>query len=140
VKTGERLVEVGVGYALGRAGRGIAYARTRGGLIPETIRVPFAVPPDTGWPEKERLADYAALRAVARALRRRGMRCVRLLLNDERLANEVTRGSEIDKHLALSYVRLRCELNAFSKCEIGVGSTEDLTHRARAEAALNLAA
>ena len=134
------MVDVRVGYALGRADRGVAYARAETGHGSETVRVPFALSGGSRPSEKDGLAGYAAVHAVARALRRRGMRCVRIVLNDERFANEVRARSAVGQHLALPNVRLRCELNAFSKCEISVGSTEDLTHRARAEAALNTAA
>jgi len=129
-----------MGYAVARDGRGVAYARVADGLAPETLRIPFAL--SRGWRHaaKDDVAGYAAMVAVARAVRRRGGRRVRFVLSDERFANEVTTRSAVAQHLALPYIRLRCELNAFSKCEIRTAPTEDLTHRARAEAALNLAA
>ncbi|MBV9263468.1 MAG: hypothetical protein JO324_04030 [Candidatus Eremiobacteraeota bacterium] len=129
-----------MGYALASDGRGIAYVRIERGFIAETLRVPFAVSHAFRATNKEEIAGYAALIAVARAVRRRGARSVRFVLSDERIASGATTGSAIGEELALPYVRLRCELNTFSKCEIRTGSTDDLTHRAQAEAALNLAA
>lgn len=136
----ERPIQVVVGYALASDGRGIAYARIERGFIAETVRVPFALSHAFDATNKEEIAGYAALIAVARTVRRRGARCVRFVLSDERIASGATTGLAIGEELALPYVRLRCELNAFSKCEIRTGSTDDLTHRAQAEAALNLAA
>ena len=136
----QRPIQVVVGYALASDGRGIAYVRIERGFIAETLRVPFAVSHAFRATNKEEIAGYAALIAVARAVRHRGARSVRFVLSDERIASGATTGSAIGEELALPYVRLRCELNTFSKCEIRTGSTDDLTHRAQAEAALNLAA
>ncbi len=136
----DAMVEAAVGYGLGGDGRGVAYVRLKRGASDETLRVSFTLSRAFRSTNREQVAPYAALIPVAHALRRRGMSSVRFIVSDERFADAVQTRSPVAHELALPYVRLRCELNAFSKCEIVVGETGDLTHRSRAEAALNLAA
>ena len=78
--------------------------------------------------------------AVARALRDRGFDNLRFVLNDAELVEEIAKRREPAPTLALPYVRLRCVLNSLSEFSIAAGATDDLTQRARAEVALNLAA
>lgn len=131
-------IEAGVGYAADHRGRGVAYARLAGSEALQLIRVVFRVgaPAATG----ERATAYAALTAVARALAKRGFRDVSFCVADPEFAKEITSGRGVEDRLALSYVRLRCALNSLSKFAVRIGKVDDLTQRARAEAALNVAA
>ncbi|HEX3670636.1 MAG TPA: hypothetical protein VHT92_02910 [Candidatus Cybelea sp.] len=129
-------VEAQVGYA-GREGRGVAYARLAGPIAPKLMRVAFrSGNPGAG----ERATAYAALTAIGQALAQRGCRNVRFVVGDAEFAQEFTSGRGVDERLALPYVRLRCLLNSLKKFAVRVGSVEDLTQRARAEVALNVAA
>lgn len=129
-------VEAAVGYAADEAGNGVAYARVRSFDANQLFRVGFRV--------KHKRCDaaigYAALTTVARGLLKRGARDVRFVLGEPALAHEIATGRGVEERLVLPYVRLRCILNAFAKFEVHQGATDDLTHRARAEVALNVAA
>jgi hypothetical protein len=132
------VVEATVGYAAGSRGNGVAYAQLTGAGVEALYRVPFSVgvPP----PFSDRAIDYAALTAVSHALCKRGFREVRFLLGDPELAQEIASGADVGETLVLPYVRLRCSLNSFAMFDVGEGTADDLTQRARAEVALNVAA
>ena len=131
-------VEAAIGYAADVRGNGVAYARLTGRRKRQLLRIAFRVPAPAQ--PIDRASGYAALTAVARALRERGVLRVRFSLNDARFTDEVGGRRELPETLALPYVRLRCALNSLSSFSIRAGSTDDLTQRARAEVALNLAA
>lgn len=131
-------VEVAIGFAGTPGGNGVAYASTRGPGGNEVLRLPFRIPRIS--PRLERSVPYAALLAVVRALQERGLRCVRFILPDPKLVDELSNRQTLPDALALPYVRLRCALNALEAFELRSGATDELTQRARAEVALNLAA
>jgi hypothetical protein len=132
-------VQAAVGYAASPRGDGVAYARLigiseQGDLLRQTFRVPQAQR------ALDRASGYAALTAVARALNERGMLNVTFVVDDAQLVEELAGGCAVPEMLVLPYVRLRCAFNALSNFTVRVGATDELTQRARAEAALNLAA
>jgi hypothetical protein len=131
-------VEVAVGYAADPTGMGVAYAGVTGRHGRQVIRLPFRIARRTLL--VERAVAYAALVTVARALCKRGIRRTRFILPESGFVEEVTTRSALPEQLALPYVRLRCALNAFDDYEIRGGATDELSQRARAEIALNLAA
>lgn len=137
MRSSDPAVEAEVGYAADASGNGVAYARLTGPAAKRLLRLGFRVEP-TRLPN--RAVAYAALTAVSRALRKRGFREVRFLLGDAEFVEEVATGRGVGEMLAIPYVRLRCVLNSFAKFGMRTGATDDLTQRARAEAALNLAA
>jgi len=131
-------IEAGVGYAADHRGRGVAYARLAGPEGAQLIRIGFRVAGST--PFGERAVAYAALTAVAQTLAKRGLRDVRFVVGDPAFAEEITSGRGVDDRLAIPYVRLRCALNSLAKFAMQTGAVDDMTQRARAEAALNVAA
>jgi hypothetical protein len=131
------MIDVKVGYGADRRGRGIAYATVATAKGPRLLRLPFRMVPA---PPEDRAIGYAALTEVARALRERGCRRVNFTLGDAQFVGEIVAQRDLPETLALAYVRLRCALNALEAYAVTAGATGDLTQRARAEAALNLAA
>jgi hypothetical protein len=131
------MLEVKVGYGADRRGRGIAYAVVATARGDRLLRLAFRMTPA---PAEDRAIGYAALTEVAKALRQRGCRRVNFTLGDAQFVEEIVAQRDLPETLALAYVRLRCALNALTAYAVQAGSTEDLTQRARAEAALNLAA
>jgi hypothetical protein len=132
-------VEAAIGYAVSPQGDGVAYARLTGAseeptLMRQTFRVSQSLR------SLEAAGGYAALTAVARTLHERGFRNVRFFIGDVRLIEEISGRRDVPEHLVLPYVRLRCALNALPRFDVRAGSIDALTQRARAEAALNLAA
>jgi hypothetical protein len=133
-----RQVEAAIGYAADARGNGVAYARLTSVRARRLLRVTFAVP--KGARPIERASGYAALTALARSLRRRGTVRVCFKTNDAQFVDEIQTRRELPDGLTLSYVRLRCALNSLANWSVRTAPTDDLTQRARAEAALNLAA
>ncbi len=131
-------VEALVGYAANPQGLGVAYARLAGTRGLKLVRLVFRAGKTAA--AGERAIAYAALTAVVQALARRGFREVRFVVGDAEFAEEITSGRGVDQRLAIPYVRLRCLLNSLAKFSVRAGSVEDLTQRARAEVALNVAA
>ncbi|HZV76120.1 MAG TPA: hypothetical protein VFF63_00015 [Candidatus Babeliales bacterium] len=129
-------VEATVGYAADERGGGVAYARVVGAHARRLLRLAFRAPQ----PPTERAIGYAALTAVCRALARRGVRDVCFLVEDPELVDEISTGRGIGERLVLPYVRLRCALNALTKFTVVRGASGELSQRARAEVALNVAA
>lgn len=132
-------VEAAIGYAVSPQGGGVAYARLtgafeRGELLRQTFRLHKSMV------SLDRASGYAALTVIARTLHERGVRNVTLVIDDVQLVQEITVRPAVPESLVLPYVRLRCALNALSTFTIRAGATDELTQRARAEAALNLAA
>ena len=130
-------VQVAVGSAADPRGNGVAYARVAGGSTRHLLRVAFSA--QRGTPA-ERGAGYAALTAVARALRERGVGRVRFLLDDPALLADLAGRGSVPDALVLAYVRLRCALNQFSDVGFEAIAAGDLAQRARAEVALHAAA
>ncbi|MGB6521716.1 MAG: hypothetical protein WBE83_08095 [Candidatus Cybelea sp.] len=137
-KSEQRASEVAIGYAVGPAGGGVAYASLERPGTHDVLRLPFRIRQTA--PSTERAAGYAALVTVARAMHRLGVTRVRFVLPDEEFVREVASRSEVPDNLVLPYVRLRCALNALGAFEIAAGPADDLMQRARAEVALNQAA
>jgi hypothetical protein len=137
-RRGDEVLEVTVGYAAGRGGTGVAYAALSAGEGREVVRLPFRIVRRGAL--MERMAAYAALVTVARALWKRGVTRARFLMPDRQFVEDVTSRSDLPESLVLPYVRLRCALNAFQHVEVGIGATDELMQRAGAEVALNVAA
>ncbi|HZY95526.1 MAG TPA: hypothetical protein VFE35_00330 [Candidatus Cybelea sp.] len=131
-------IEATIGYAAGALGSGIVYARLTSARSRHLLRVAFRVPDISRRPD--RATGYAALTAVARVLRKRSASQISFVLSDPLLVEEITGRHELPDGLVLPYVGLRCVLNALPSFSVRAGPTDDLTQRARAEAALNLAA
>jgi hypothetical protein len=138
MRTPTPTVEVLVGFAAGSDGRGIAYARLTEGCAKHVTRVEFRV--SAAQLREEHGVGYAALTGVTRAVARCGVKRAAFVLADARFVEEVSTGNGVREALALSYVRLRCALNSFAESSVVTGATDDLTQRARAEVALNIAA
>lgn len=139
MRTSKAPVQVLVGFGAGSDGRGIAYARlTDDGVAKRIFRTEFPIPQ----PQRllERGVAYAALTAVARAVVRSGIARAKFVLADGGFVDEISTGKSVGEALALPYVRLRCALNSLAESSVVTGATDDLTQRARAEAALNIAA
>jgi hypothetical protein len=136
--THEATVQALVGFAAGSDGSGIAYVRLTNGAAQRVARIEF----DAGRSRApaEHGVAYAALTAVARALVRRGIKRANFVLADGDFVDEISTGSGVGEALALPYVRLRCALNSLVSFSVATGETDDLTQRAKAEAALNTAA
>ncbi|MBV8149404.1 MAG: hypothetical protein JO092_09960 [Candidatus Eremiobacteraeota bacterium] len=138
LRSPDPVVEALVGYSADPQGKGLAYARVIGRRARQLLRVAFRVTAARPFPE--RAVGYDALTAIARALSRRGVREARFLVADAAFVEEVASGRGISDALAMSYVRLRCALNALTKFTVQAAPTDDLTQRAQAEVALNVAA
>jgi hypothetical protein len=127
-----------IGFAAEERGRGIAYARVAAAGGEHLVRVPFRVERLSGLDDRE--VTYAAVNAVARTLLARGTRDVTFALSDRRLADDLAAHADVPAALVLLYVRLRCTLNQLDSYAFDVAPAADLTQRARAETALNVAA
>lgn len=130
-------VQAAVGCAADSRGNGIAYARIASPAGGHLLRVAFQTERGA---LAERAAGYAALTAVAQALRGRGVHRVRFLLDDPSLLADLSGCGSVPDTLALPYVRLRCALNQFENVGFDRIVTGDLAQRARAEVALHAAA
>ena len=130
-------VTVAVGFDADEAGNGVAYARPGAG---RTLRVPFSVRRYPALLSRE--VGYAALTAVAHALRDRGIQRTEFCIDDARLASDLREHRDVPAPLAVSYVRLRCALNQFREYRIAdpPASESDLTARARGDVAMHAAA
>ncbi|MBV9718446.1 MAG: hypothetical protein JOZ77_03955 [Candidatus Eremiobacteraeota bacterium] len=137
IRTSRAAIDAYVGYAAGAHGLGVAYARLTGRHDEDLLRVGFRL---AGAERSERAIGYSALTAVARELSRRNIRRVSLHIADKPFAEEIATGRGVVEVQAIAYVRLRCVLNSLGTYDIRVGNTDDLTQRARAEVALNVAA
>lgn len=132
------VVEAVVGYAAGEDGRGVAYARVGSGPDEFLLRLCFGVAESSALRQRE--AAYAALTAVARALRERGAQRIRLRVDDAALVADLRGDRDLPAPIVLPYVRLRCALNQLDGVEVQLAADADLAQRARAEAVLNVAA
>lgn len=107
----------------------------RGEQQPVILRVPFHV---ERYPAlRGREVGYAALTAVSKALRERGVRRLRLGVSDADLVADVTQHRSVPPPLVLPYVRLGCTLNRFDEHHVNLASDDEGLHaRALAEATL----
>lgn len=138
VRGEDSTLEAAVGYAAAPNGFGVVYARLRRGERARLLRFSFrARRVGRFW---GLACGYAALTAVAEALGKRGIREVRFLLGDSEFVQELRTGKVAADVLAMQYVRMRCALNPLESFSFQTSDVEDLTQRARAEAALNVAA
>ncbi|HEY1655602.1 MAG TPA: hypothetical protein VGF86_10835 [Candidatus Tumulicola sp.] len=131
-------VDTSLGYAADERGVGVAYARIRSETGEHLLRVPFRVGRISGLQQRE--AGYAALTAVARALRRRGIGSAAFRLGDASLLADLAAHREVPPPIVLPYVRLRCALNQLDEFRLELAADDDLMQRARAEVVLNVAA
>jgi hypothetical protein len=138
IRSSDPAVEAVVGYAADARGNGLAYVRLARARSKRLLRLGFRLTMPEPW--SDRTIGYAALTAVSRALCKRGIRDVRFILGEPEFVEEIATGRGVGEALVLSYVRLRCTLNSLAKFAVQAGDTHDLTHRARAEVALNVAA
>ena len=134
------MVTVAVGFAANEHGEGIAYAQVGDSATARTIRVPFFVKRYPALLDRE--VGYAALTAVGMVLRRRGVDCARLTIDDACLTRDLHEHRDVPAPLTLAYVRLRCALNQFQEYQIAdsPASPSDLTARARSDVAMHVAA
>lgn len=134
------LIEATVGYAADDAGIGVAYASIANPAqtAPALLRIPFRVRRYAGLAGRE--IGYAAVAAVAAALRDRKVRRVRFAVPDEELVHDLSERRALPHPLTLPYIRLGCAFNQFSECDVVAGGNDDLSGRARAEVALHIAA
>jgi len=132
-----KAVEATIGAAADARGSGVAYARVASAAERHLLRVPFRL---DGGDQRERATGYAALTAVARVLRARGVARVRFLVDDETLLGDLSGSSSVPDALVMPYVRLRCALNQFDDATFGPAKAGDLVQRACAEVALRVAA
>ncbi|GAC1557969.1 MAG: hypothetical protein NVS3B17_07230 [Vulcanimicrobiaceae bacterium] len=140
--THDSFVPVTLGFAAGRHGNGVAYVRMRGADGGDAlVRVTFRCRPLPAL--RGRDVAYAALEATATRLRTRGLSSVRFAVNDTTLAADIAEHRPVPNSLTIPYVRLQCALNRFARATVVAvedESTRDLTARARAEVALDVAA
>ena len=134
------LVNGAVGFAADDSGNGVAYVRLGGSAAARTMRVPFRVKRYPALLARE--VGYAALYAVAAALRRRGIERLELAVDDAPLCEDLSEHREVPQALTLAYVKLRCALNQFTEYRITAAppADGDLTARARGEVAMHVAA
>jgi hypothetical protein len=136
-----RAIHVAVGCAASDRGDGVAYARIESLGEPETVRIAFRCRPQPAL--RDRDVAYAALNAVAKHLRERGLHRVVFATGDAQLARDLEEHRSLPPALAMPYVTLRCTLNRFASATVVTADDEtvrDLTARARAEASLHVAA
>lgn len=132
------IVEAAVAHAAGEDGRGVAYARVGSGADEFLLRLSFGVVETSALRQRE--AGYAALTAVVRALCKRGARRIRLRVDDAALIADLGGHRDVPSPIVMPYVRLRCALNQLDDVQLHLAADADLAQRARAEAALNVAA
>jgi hypothetical protein len=134
-------VRAAIGFAAGEAGEGTAYALLGASGKEGVVRVPFRCRPLPAL--RGRDVSYAALTAVAVELRRRGLRGVVFVIEDERLVRDLDGRLPVPAPLAMPYVMLRCELNRFHEALVTASdepAIRDLSARSRAEVFLRSAA
>jgi hypothetical protein len=134
-------VRAAIGFAAGDAGEGTAYALLGASGNGGVVRVPFRCRPLPAL--RGRDISYSALTAVAIELRRRGIRSVALVTEDERLVRDLDERLPVPAPLAMPYVALRCELNRFQEAHVTASdepAIRDLSARSRAEVFLQPAA
>ncbi len=134
------IIEATLGFAADDAGEGIAYASllSPAAKTPSLLRVPFHVRRYAGLSGRE--IGYAAVTAVASALRDRNVRRIRFAVPDPELVTDVAEHRSLPQALALPYIRMGCAFNRFFECAVVATTDDDLSGRARAEVALHIAA
>ena len=138
---GGELVDVVVGFAADKSGVGVAYAALQRNGRERVLRVAFGVRPAAALEGRE--VGYAALRAVAEALRADYAGPVRFVVADDSLVADLRDRRPLPNALTMPYVALRCALNRFEIASFVRGRSaqiDDLTARANAEASLHIAA
>ena len=138
VRYHEDMVQAQLGYAADAHGDGVAYARLTTRAGERLVRVAFRVQRFPGLEGRE--VGYAALTAIARMLRERGIERASFALGDATLVADFNERRGVPPPLVLPYVHLGCALNRFKAFELHAGGDADLAARARAELALNTAA
>lgn len=132
--------DIAVGYAADAQGNGIAFAAIATGTATATVRLTFAAPPQPALEGRE--MGYAAVAALARHLKGRGIGRARIRLADAHVVAELGGGSP-PKALAMAYVRVRCLLYGlgFARLECAEPvEVRDLVARASAEVRVRVAA
>jgi hypothetical protein len=136
-----RSIHVTVGFAASDRGDGVAYASVGAGSEPENVRIAFRCRPQPALQDRD--VAYAALNAVAKHIRERGLSRVVFDTADAQLARDLEEHRSVPPALAMPYVALRCTLNRFARAAVVAADDQtvrDLTARARAEASLHVAA
>jgi hypothetical protein len=114
------------------------HLKSRGRERTLRLRVPIRVSSDLSG----RDVAYAAMTAVAAALRTRRIREAEFVIDDPEIVRDLEERRSLPMALVVPYVTLRCELNRFSQTKV-LGPDEysrDLSARSRAELALTVAA
>ncbi len=131
-----------IGFAAGRHGDGVAYAAVPAqGREATLLRVTFRCRPLEAL--RGRDVAYAALQAVALALRQSGHQAIAFYVEDGAVAADLADRVPLPAALTIPYVRLRCTLNRFRQATVVARAdrmTRDLTARAQAETTLDSAA
>ena len=133
--------DVALGYASDARGNGIVYAAVATGGQLRTVRLTFHAEPMPGLDGREQ--GYAAVAAVGKYLKARGVGRARIRLGDAHVAAELNGAGSPPKALAMEYVRARCLLHGLGLARLEVAEpieVRDLATRACAEVQLNVAA
>ncbi len=130
-----------IGFAFGDGDEGVAYVLLRGPGVERVSRitVPLRMRPALAG----RDGGYAALLAVARAVRAQNVRRVIFEIADEHLVNDLAEHGPVPAALAMPYVLLGCALNRFESVAVQIAddsACRDLTARAKADVSLHVAA
>jgi hypothetical protein len=138
-RTALQTVEALVGYAADERGRGVAYVKVSAPTEEHLLRVPFSV--RRGRDLNGREIGYGAMEAIAGELRKRGVKRAVFALDDPQLIDDLAAHRAVPEALVLPYVKLRCALNQFADTSLRLDAgSADLSQRARAEVAFNVAA
>lgn len=138
---GGELMDVVVGFAADRSGVGVAYAAIQRNGREHVLRAAFGVRPTAALEGRE--VGYAAMKAVADAVRTHYAGPVRFVVADDSLVTDVCERRPLPNALTMPYVALRCAINRFENAGFVRGRSaqiDDLTARANAEASLHIAA
>lgn len=137
------VLAVTVGFAAGPRGGGVAYASISeaDALEGSLVRVGFRCRPLPALCGRD--IAYAALEAVAAAVRSRGVASVIVRIDNAALVADIVDHRPVPAALTVPYVRLGCTLNRFRTATLVAAAdplTRDLTARAGAEASFDVAA
>jgi len=138
---GGETIAVAVGFAADRSGVGVAYAAFQREGRERLLRIPFRLKRSAALQDRE--VGYAALRAIADAVRSHEADAVRFVTGDESLVADLDERRPLPAALIMPYVALRCALNRFQHVSVVAGHDspiDDLSARANAEASLHIAA
>ncbi len=139
----DSIVTATLGFAAGGAGDGVVYVSLAGAAANDgdgLVRVAFRCRPLPAL--RGRDIAYAALEAAAHRLSDR-RQAIRFAIDDEALVADLTEHRPVPTALTVPYVRAQCALNRLGTATVVAEAdrtVRDLTARARAEVALDVAA